>query len=136
MQKDVIPSFHLLSYMSPLSLSPFPNLFLCPPLSPNHGNTVNAVVWAPYEDDDLQLALGTSEGQISILRLHDGQWHYSEVAPHDDPAYIGGVLGISWAPPSIAFVRLLRSRQLKKTGCWKEGRFASWVGCRGQGKLA
>ena len=74
--------------------------------SRRHLAAVNAIAWAPYEDDDLQLALGTSKGQVSLLRLRDGVWSYSDVAPHDDPAFLGGVLSISWAPPVVAFVSL------------------------------
>ncbi|EGD74293.1 hypothetical protein PTSG_06302 [Salpingoeca rosetta] len=94
--------------------------------------SMNTIAWSPHEDA-LQLAIGTSEGQISLLTLTDGQWHFSEVAHHDDPAFLNGVLGISWAPPSVAFTHADVHGEYRLVACGCDTEVKIYKGTREQG---
>ncbi|KAI4145154.1 MAG: hypothetical protein L6R39_003923 [Caloplaca ligustica] len=60
-----------------------------------HQASVNIVSWAPHESGCL-LACASSDGQVSVLEFHEGNWLHVIF-----PAHGQGVNAVSWAPAMV-----------------------------------
>ncbi|MCJ1461475.1 GTPase-activating protein S13 [Pseudocyphellaria aurata] len=57
-----------------------------------HSASVNIVSWSPHESGCI-LACASSDGRVSVLEFHDGNWDHKVF-----PAHGLGVNAVSWAP--------------------------------------
>lgn len=77
-----------------------------------HESSVNAIAWAPHEFEELTLACGSSDGDVSILTCTDNVWSCVKI----QGAHQLGCTSVSWAPALLpaAGVQAQGSRVLTK----------------------
>lgn len=102
---------------------------------------MNSVAWAPHEYG-LLLACGSSDGNVSFVRLCDnGRWQ-AEVVPVEEGGNHCGVTSVSWAPAGPAMrlavgccdgtVRVFSAAAAAAAAKWSQtvaGRHGDWVRC-------